>query len=394
MIFALFGGCVIDNIGLRASFMIFSVILAIGQMIFLIASYMPGIGDHVYVLAMISQIIYGIGKKVLVICRSVAISNWFIGQEWGLAFGICLTITNFEVLLSIFVSTLFSDPNKIKIWNIIGLCYWICAIISSYAFTRFEKYANELAASQFNGKQDLVERFRWSSIRKLDIRFWIISLILLCLFIPNYNFLRIFGLILDKIFDFKNENDRALIMSINYAMPVIFSPIIGVFIDKMGHQITWLIISSILLTISHVWFCFLPDDSHYFIILPLVVFGLSHATYFVCIWTLVPLVVTPNALGTGFGIVSAWEFFGMSISPILLAVFVENGSLEHGRIGIFSVFIIFPIIGLFLSIILYIINFLHIKKQRPAIERYNSYDERLKSYCQKVAKNDRSDSDS
>ena len=81
MIFALFGGCVIDNIGLRASFMIFSVILAIGQMIFLIASYMPGIGDHVYVLAMISQIIYGIGKKVLVICRSVAISNWFIGQE-------------------------------------------------------------------------------------------------------------------------------------------------------------------------------------------------------------------------------------------------------------------------------------------------------------------------
>ena len=215
MIFALFGGCVIDNIGLRSSFMIFSVILAIGQMIFLIASYMPGIGDHVYVLAMISQIIYGIGKKVLVICRSVAISNWFIGQEWGLAFGICLTITNFEVLFSIFVSTLFSDPNKIKIWNIIGLCYWICAIISSYAFTRFEKYANELAASQFNGKQDLVERFRWSSIRKLDIRFWIISLILLCLFIPNYNFLRIFGLILDKIFDFKNENDRALIMSIN-----------------------------------------------------------------------------------------------------------------------------------------------------------------------------------
>ena len=391
VILALFGGYIIDRIGLRASFIIFSIILTIGQMLFMISSYIPGKRYNIYILALVSQLIYGVGLIVVVICKSVAISNWFIGQEWGLAFGIFISVSNFAIWLNYFTSVIFPDSNKLKIINAIALFLWICSIIPNCIFTRFEKYANEWAASKFNRKEDSVERFRCSSIKKLDKRFWLLCLILLCLFIPRYNFWRVKRSYFEEIFDYQSDDNLLMIFSINFAMTVLFSPIIGLFIDKMGHQITWLIISSILSTISHVIFCVLPKGSNYLVLIPLIIFGLSYAICYVCILTLVPLVVAPNAIGTGFGIVSAWEYFGMSISPLILEVFFKNHELRY-KPYMFATFIIFSIISILLSIILYVINMLHIKKQRPAIEIYLSYEKRLQKNNQQATEHDSKDS--
>ena len=87
MFFALGGGYLIDKIGLNASFILFALVMVLGQAIFVIAAFVKGSGGWIYILAIAGRIIFGIGKNTLFICRQVAISKWFIGQELGLAFG-------------------------------------------------------------------------------------------------------------------------------------------------------------------------------------------------------------------------------------------------------------------------------------------------------------------
>ena len=167
----------------------------------------------------------------------------------------------------------------------------------------------------------------------------------------------------------------------------------GFLMDKKGHHLTLLIVSSVINTISYVLFSFLPGGRHAYAIIPLILFGISQGTYFVCLYTFVPLVVVPSAIGTGFGIASACEFAGISISPLLLSIFIRGNEFKYGAEGLFLVFIIFSSFGVLLSILLFIINFLHVKNQRPAIDRYRSYNERLKTYCQRVVENNKTDSE-
>ena len=273
---------------------------------------------------------------------------------------------------------IIDDPRyQIKIWGTIGLFFWICSLVSSFIFTRFEKYSQQVAASDFVSKEDSVERFSFSSIRKFDRRFWLVCCIILCLYLSKYNFLRIFSLLFKEKFEFNNDNVRVIVTSLATILPIFTWPILGILIDKLGHQITLLIISSIINTTSYIMFCYLPDGHHFYCLIPLILFGISQGAYFVFLYTLVPLLVRPNAIGTGFGIASACEFFGVSISPLLLELLVPKNHLNHNGKDILLVFIIFSIIGILLSVILLIVDFLHVKNQRPAIDVYNSYKKRL-----------------
>ena len=328
---------------------------------------------------MIGRFIFGMGKDTVIICRQVAVSQWFVGQEWGLAFGIWIGVTNFSIALNFYLAALVEQGAELTtVWSF-GLFFWLCSFLSWFIFTKFQKHAEEWAALQFHSDNKYTEKFNCSSLKKMKVRFWILWLIVLWLYLSKSNFLRIMTFLFSDRYEY--EGDTIYITGITYLIPSLVWPTIGILIDKKGHQITVLIISWFMYSLSYFLFFILPAGWHVFAIIILIMFSISFSMFVVCLWSLVPLVVTPNVIGTGYGIMTACQFFGVTISPLLFGIFIDkDNEAGHIKDGLLIIFIVFSIFATLLSILLFIINFLYIKNQRPLRERYRSYNERLQKY--------------
>ena len=74
--------------------MIFSLLVTLGQFIFMIASMIKSDNKTpIYIIALIGRLIFGTGRESLDVCRVVALTNWFLNQEFGFAFAITVCVT-------------------------------------------------------------------------------------------------------------------------------------------------------------------------------------------------------------------------------------------------------------------------------------------------------------
>ena len=375
MILSLFGGVVIDHIGLRASYILFSIILTLGQIIFMISTIIHSQGNAGYIVALMGRFVFGIGKNCLIIWKSVAVSDWFIGQELGLAYGITISVSRIGIVTSQYLTPIFAE---VDLWLacFIGVILCILSLGSCILFGMFQKHSDKLAAMQFESEEIMKEKFECKYIRKIDKRFWMICMIVLFLYISKVNLL----IIVSDLFHIKYSKDHAeYYASILVFATILFWPIIGIIIDKIGHQMTIMVIGCITWTWSFTLFLWLPADDKtrsLIGILPLIVFGISYCMYSVWTWTSIPLVVMPSALGTGFGIAVACENFGLAFSPLILNTFIKEDSFDKYD-NLMILFIITSSIATLFSIILFVMNWLHVRKQKSQIQRYEEYNKRL-----------------
>ena len=96
IVLPLIGGILIDRIGLYVTIVIVSVLLTIGQAVFMVAGFM-GTDDKTdnwpFIVAMAGRFIYGLGGDILGVCQSTFVTKWFMGKELSLALGIVLSIS-------------------------------------------------------------------------------------------------------------------------------------------------------------------------------------------------------------------------------------------------------------------------------------------------------------
>ena len=103
IILPLFGGMLIDKIGIRPSLIFFTCFLVIGQGVFMYAGFMEStdMSDNVpYYITLAGRVIFGIGAESLGVVQNTLIAKWFIGKELSLALGIDISIGRFGNVLN------------------------------------------------------------------------------------------------------------------------------------------------------------------------------------------------------------------------------------------------------------------------------------------------------
>ena len=86
-ILPLFGGYLIDFMGIRIGITLFSSLILAGQCVFALAVDIKN-----YPLALIGRFIFGLGGESLSVAQSALISNWFMGKNMALAFGVNISV--------------------------------------------------------------------------------------------------------------------------------------------------------------------------------------------------------------------------------------------------------------------------------------------------------------
>ena len=82
IILPLFGGFLIDKIGVRIGIFFFSLILVVGQFIFMIGSV-----SEAFWLMLFGRVIFGLGGECIGVAQNTIVSSWFKEKELAFALG-------------------------------------------------------------------------------------------------------------------------------------------------------------------------------------------------------------------------------------------------------------------------------------------------------------------
>jgi len=167
---------------------------------------------------------------------------------------------------------------------------------------------------------------------------------------------------------------------IPYLISAVASPILGKAIDKVGKRALFVTISSFLLIIAFTTSAFLPDTPGSKLeIIPLVIIGIAYSVYCSAIWGSIPYAVTPQTVGTAFGICTAIQNIGLVIAPTLVARIKTHTTKGYGYFWVMMFFVAVNCIGFCCNAYLYYIDIKYYDGVLDKVDQGDTVEELLTS---------------
>jgi MFS family permease len=129
VILPFFGGYLVDRFGVRVCLLLFSSLIAIGQVIFAI-----GLSAKSWPIIFLGRLIFGFGGESFTVANSALLADWFKGKELALAFGINLSISKLGSVVNNILSPALSNSLSIvfALWFGAILCGFgvVCVLLT------------------------------------------------------------------------------------------------------------------------------------------------------------------------------------------------------------------------------------------------------------------------
>ena len=273
------GGIFIDWIGVYSGLILFSFLWVVGQGVFVYAGTLGNThksDDWPFIWAMIGRFIYGMGEESLGIAENTLISKWFEGKELSLALGVTLSISWFSNTVVNYTIPFIASQTSLVFTLTIGLIIWVWAFILWFAFIYMDKYAKNVDKNNgIDVGRDAVEKFQFKDLKKLKFSFWFI--VVLAVFTYEGT---IFNNISNDYFQNRygfTQVEAGRIGSNVFLLWVVLTPILGIISDRFGYRVTFSIVGSCLLCLSHILFMIIPSskasNKSYLGIIPIALMG-------------------------------------------------------------------------------------------------------------------------
>jgi nitrate/nitrite transporter NarK len=268
---------------------------------------------------LIGRIVFGFGSEAALLVTNKAIARWFKGKELGFAYGLNITVMRLGTILALNSAAQIADWTGTWRWSI-----WTGTIVMFVSFICFLIYL--FMDRDVDSKIELgtEEKIVVKDILKLNSAFWFISLLCVTFY--------------SAIFPFTNHAPRFLQMkfgltaaqggrytSLIVFASMIFTPILGFLIDKLGHRGKIMIAGSLILIPAHLLLGLttLPPAISFIIL------GVSFSLVPAAMWPAIPLLVKEKFLGTAFGIIAWIQMFGLFVFPWLAGKVVDASGGDY-----------------------------------------------------------------
>jgi MFS family permease len=306
-------GFLLDRLGVKKAGTFYVFLILFGSLITSL-----GAGKS-FVVMLIGRIVFGFGSEAALLVTNKAIARWFKGKELGFAYGLNITVMRLGTILALRFSAQIAEWTGSWRWSI-----WAGTIVMFVSFVCFLIY---LALDRDVDKEielGTEEKIVVKDIWKLNAAFWVISLLCVTFY--------------SAIFPFTNHSTRFLQMKFglsaaqggiytSYIMTasMIFTPILGFLVDKLGHRGKIMIIGSLLLIPAHL----LLGLTTFPPIISFIILGISFSLVPAALWPAIPILVKERFLGTAFGIIAWIQMFGLTLFPWLAGIVVDASGDDY-----------------------------------------------------------------
>ncbi len=334
-------GALLDKFGVRLVGSIFVGMMVGGAALVtyaISAGFRPEIS---LTIAYIGCMLFGLGSEIAGVSVTRSIAKWFKGKNMALAMGLQLAIARFGTATAILIAPMIvkqkaageiytlAETNRPALIGLgvlaIGAILWAIFVAMD---ARFDKET---------GDSDKVEtaeedKFRISDIWKVlsNPRFLMIAVLCVTFYCCVIRFKKFGVSILLPLFGVNLDIATVLLAMIPF-FTILFTPLFGALVDKVGKATIWMVVGASLVLASHLIITFAPQGVPVYAYIAIALLGIGYSLVPSAMWPSVPKIIPEKNLGTAYSLIYWVQNMGMWAVPIYVGRIFAGTITEPGN---------------------------------------------------------------
>ena len=299
IVMVLIGGVLVDRFGTRLATLVFAIICAIGAVVTALSPLFPVMAA--------GRLIFGLGAESMIVAVTVAIGQWFLARELGLAFGLNLSIAR-AGSYSADQSTVWFKSLYDQGWQpplILAAVMAFVAVAGCVVYYVLER----AAAGRFRLAQPSTDRFVWNDLWRFDRSYWYIVGLCVTFYSVILPFRSTFAIMYFQHAHGLSLQQAGTMNGYVFLAAIFATPLFGFMADRIGHRAALMAFGSFLL--AAVFPILAYTDASLWI--PTVMIGIAFSLVPAVLWPAVPYLVEPARLGTAYGLMTLLQNVGMMV---------------------------------------------------------------------------------
>jgi MFS family permease len=295
IVMVLLGGIIIDRIGTRKATFLFGVLCFAGALLTVVSGELGVMAA--------GRLVFGLGAESLIVAVTTAIAKWFRGKELSFAFGVNLTIARLGSFAALNAPSWAAPAYANWRWPLlISVGVATFCITGALAYWILENRAEE----RYHLGEESTEKVVWSDLFRFGVSYWLV--VALC--ITFYSAIFPFQTFAVKFFIEAHGTTReegGFLSSLLTLFAMIFTPLFGLLVDKVGKRALFMMFGSVLLVPVYLVMAYTSVP----LIVPMVVMGIAFSLIPAVMWPAVAYLVEQSKLGTAYGLMTMIQNVGL-----------------------------------------------------------------------------------
>lgn len=330
-------GILLDKYGVRIVGSIFVGLMLLGSAIVTVAISTKMAPATSLSIAYIGCMIFGLGSEIAGVAVTRSIAKWFKGKSMAFAMGLQLSIARLGTGLAMLIAPYLVVANAEGYYPLsatnrpalVGLSLiFIGTILWAIFIAMDAKYDHQLGVVSQRGEQKEEDKFKFSDIIAVikNPRFIMIALLCVFFYCCVISFKKFGTTIMIPRFGMDAEAAATMVASIAF-FPVIFTPLFGALVDKVGKATSWMILGSVIVFLAHIIIGFAPASDAWGY-LSICFLGIGYSLVPSAMWPSVPKIIPEKNLGTAYSMIYFIQNLGMLTVPIFAGRILGNEELD------------------------------------------------------------------
>lgn len=330
LLMLIFGGLILDRMGVRFTGLASSIVMVIGCAIkyAAIAGYIGNmhdkiVGIHTMVLyASLGYAVFGVGVETAGITVSKIIVKWFKGKEMALAMGMEMATARIGTMLAMAITVPIANAFHSVSAPILMCLILLCiGFISMFIYTFMDRKLD----AQLAEEQETEDPFKFSDIIPIisNRGFWLIAILCVLFYSAVFPFLKYAADLMVQKYGVDPEF-AGLIPSLLPLGTLFLTPLFGYVYDRIGKGATIMIIGAFMLICVHAVFA-IPFINNWVVAVVLtIVLGIAFSLVPSAMWPSVPKIIPEKQLGTAYSLIFWVQNWGLMGVPLLIGIVLDN----------------------------------------------------------------------
>ena len=330
-------GILLDKYGVRIVGSIFVGLMLLGSAIVTVAISTKMAPATSLSIAYIGCMIFRLGSEIAGVAVTRSIAKWFKGKSMAFAMGLQLSIARLGTGLAMLIAPYLVVANAEGYYPLsatnrpalVGLSLiFIGTILWAIFIAMDAKYDRQLGVVSQRGEQKEEDKFKFSDIIAVikNPRFIMIALLCVFFYCCVISFKKFGTTIMIPRFGMDAEAAATMVASIAF-FPVIFTPLFGALVDKVGKATSWMILGSVIVFLAHIIIGFAPASDAWGY-LSICFLGIGYSLVPSAMWPSVPKIIPEKNLGTAYSMIYFIQNLGMLTVPIFAGRILGNEELD------------------------------------------------------------------
>ncbi len=322
--------------------------------------------------AYVGCMLFGLGSEIAGVAVTRSIAKWFKDGPMAFAMGLQLAIARLGTAFALVISPrLVAAKTPGEIYSLaetarpafLGLGLMAAGMILWALFVamdaRFDRMKQSLSGGPVlrQAQEPEEEQFRFKDVLVLLKNKQFIMIALLCVFFYSsiVSFKKFASAILIPRFGVPVEAASWMVSMLPFST-VVFAPLFGIMVDKIGKGTRWMVVGAILALVAHLLLAFAPAGVPFYGYLSMVFLGFGYSLVPAAMWPSVPKLVPAKVLGTAYALTYWVQNLGLMLFKMfagnILAAKSSDAATSNaaGAVGVEIMFVCVCILALLLAI--------------------------------------------